>query len=66
MGQYGRIKCPICSASIETDKPVERCPACKEYILDKFNASGGGTGITTATAQGPGLRPLGGLINDVY
>ena len=66
MGQYHRIRCPICCASIETDVPIERCPACKEYILDKLAKSGDGTGINTATARGPGLKPLTDLEQDVY
>lgn len=66
MGQPGRIKCPICYANIETDRPIQNCPACKEFIGDRLAASGDGTGITTATAQGPGLKPLGDLKQDVY
>lgn len=66
MGQYRRMRCPVCYCSIETDVVVDYCPACKAYIKDQLNASGDGTGINTATARGPGLRPLTDLEQDVY
>lgn len=81
LGQYHRQRCPICAASIEVDKPVERCPACKEYIFDKLHLSGDGTGLkkdevpnrkkqtegmNTARTSGPGLVPLNDLEQDIF
>jgi rubrerythrin len=51
MGQYGKIKCPTCSTSIETFVALENCPVCKVYIGDKFKQQGGGTGITWPTTN---------------
>lgn len=66
MGQYNSIRCPVCMAHIETDVLVERCPACKEYIADKIGSQLDGTGLSTARATGPGLKPLIDLEQDVY
>lgn len=51
MGAYNQQLCPICGARIQTDVLLDNCPACKEYIRDRFEASGDGTGISTATAK---------------
>lgn len=64
MGQYGIVKCPICYASIETEKPVTTCPACKERIAERLEEKR--EGVTTATADGPGLKPAKDLEQDVY
>lgn len=66
MGQYGIIKCPICYASIEwTEKyEIETCPACHEYIKEKLIHKG--EGLTTAVSEGPGLKPVKDLKQDVY
>lgn len=69
MGQYGRIPCPICHAQIEVntiEELPEKCPACKERIVDAVRKAGDGTGINTAVASGPNLKPLSGLVQNVY
>lgn len=66
MGQYGVIRCPICYASIQWDQPepIENCPACKERIVERLIKQG--EGLTTAISEGPGLRPVKDLKQDVY
>lgn len=59
------IRCPICSCNIETDETVIQCPACREKI-DHLIPKEGESGMTTATATGPGLKPLTDSIEDVY
>lgn len=67
MGQYHSQKCPICGANIQLENEmIERCPSCKEYIGDKLGYSGDGTGLTTATAKGEGLKPLSDTIQDTF
>lgn len=58
------IRCPICSCNIETDEPVVKCPACREKIDHLLEDDE--PGMTTATAKGPGLKPLNDSIQDVY
>lgn len=55
MGQYHKIKCPVCSTSLETEVALDYCPVCKVYIGDKLAQQGGGTGIMTGRSIGPGL-----------
>lgn len=64
IGQFHKLRCRVCSANIETDKLINKCPACGVAI--DLSASGEGTGLTTATAEGPGLKPLGGVVKEVY
>lgn len=60
MGQYGKIKCPVCGTSIETLAPLEYCPVCKAYIGDKLHLQGGGTGIHGQVNQRSVARPPSG------
>lgn len=57
-------RCPICAANIQSDEKPKVCPACKEDISALLHDDEGG--ITTATAKGPGLKPLTDSIQDVY
>lgn len=45
MGNYHEIKCQVCGTNLQTQVPLEYCPVCSVYILDKFHLAGGGTGI---------------------
>lgn len=59
-----KVRCPICSAGIETQDDITVCPACKEDISGKLSRDS--KGITTARVDGPGLHPASDLEQDVF
>lgn len=68
---YGRVKCPTCLATIEISLAETlkdgKCPACKDHIAQKLEDLGVRVGITTATASGPKMQPIGkNLTQKVY
>lgn len=69
MGQFHKIRCPTCGASVQVltaEEIPDRCPACKVWFGDALRRSGDGTGLNTGTARGEGLKPLSDLEQDVY
>lgn len=59
MARSNKFLCPVCGSAIEAEVPeVDTCPACKEYILDKFPVDSK-QGINTA-------RTIGGEYQDPF
>lgn len=53
IGQFRKVRCTTCGASVELWKPEEipeKCPSCGDYFGDMLQKQGGGTGLEAGEA----------------